>query len=47
MKGKRFSEEQIIRILQESETGLAVADVCRKQNCSEPLFTAGSRSVAA
>ena len=35
MKGKRFTEEQIIRILQEAETGLAVADVCRKHNCSE------------
>ncbi len=38
MKGKRFTEEQIIRILQEAETGLAVADVCRKHNCSEQSF---------
>ena len=38
MKGKRFTEEQIIRILQEAESGLAVADVCRKHNCSEQSF---------
>jgi len=38
MKGKRFKDEQIIRILQEAESGLAVADVCRKHNCSEQSF---------
>jgi len=38
MKGKRFKEEQIIRILQEAESGLSVADVCRKHNCSEQSF---------
>jgi putative transposase len=38
MKGKRFTEEKIIRILQEAETGLSVADVCRKHNCSEQSF---------
>ncbi len=38
MKGKRFKEEQIIRILQESERGLTVAEVCRKHNCSEQSF---------
>ena len=38
MKGKRFKEEQIIRILQEAETGLSVADICRKHNCSEQSF---------
>ncbi len=30
MKGKRFTEEQIIRILQEAEAGLSVAE-CYKQ----------------
>ncbi len=38
MKGNRFSEEQIIRILQEAEAGLSVADVSRKYNCSEQSF---------
>ena len=38
MKGKRFKEEQIIRILQEAEAGVAVADLCRKHNCSEQSF---------
>jgi len=38
MKGKRFTEEQIIRILQEAERGLTVAEICRKHNCSEQSF---------
>ncbi len=38
MKGKRFKEEQIIRLLQEAESGLTLADVCRKHNCSEQSF---------
>ena len=35
MKGKRFKEEQVIRLLQEAERGLPVANVCRKHKCSE------------
>ncbi len=27
MKGKRFKEEQVIRLLQEAESGLTAADV--------------------
>jgi putative transposase len=38
MKGKRFTEEQIIRILQEAERGMTVAEVCRQHNCSEQSF---------
>ena len=38
MKGKRFTDEQIIRILRESDLGLSVADICRKHNCSEQSF---------
>jgi putative transposase len=38
MKKKRFTEEQIIQILQEAESGLSVSDVCRKHNCSEQSF---------
>ncbi len=35
MKGKRYSEEQIIRILREVEAGKSVAQVCREQGVSE------------
>ncbi len=28
MKGKRFSDEQVIRILQEADSGLSVTDPC-------------------
>ena len=38
MKGKRFTEKQIIRILQEADSGQSVADICRKHNCSEQSF---------
>jgi len=34
-KGTRYSEEQIIRILKEVETGITVAEVCRKHGVSE------------
>jgi putative transposase len=34
-KGTRYSEEQIIRILKEVETGTRVAEVCRKYGVSE------------
>ena len=30
MKRNRFTEEQIIGILKEQETGVSVADLCRK-----------------
>lgn len=34
MKGKRYTEEQIIGILREVESGTSVADVCRAHNVS-------------
>lgn len=34
MRGKRFSEEQIIGILKENEAGMCTADVCRKHGIS-------------
>ena len=35
---KRYTEEQIVRILQEAEAGMAARDVCRKHNISEQTF---------
>jgi putative transposase len=38
MKGKRFKEEQIIGILKEAESGLALADLTRKHGISEGTY---------
>jgi putative transposase len=38
MKRSRFTEEQIIAILREQETGAATADVCRKHGISGATF---------
>ena len=35
MKGKRYSEEQIVRMVHEVEGGKAVAQVCREYGVSE------------
>ncbi|XOV90651.1 MAG: transposase [Pseudomonadota bacterium] len=35
---KRFTEEQIVKILQEAETGIAIRDVCKKYNVTEQTF---------
>ncbi len=35
MKGKRYSEEQIIRILKQVESGESIAKVCRAHGVSE------------
>jgi putative transposase len=35
MKGKRYTEEQILKILKEIEAGNTVAEVCRKYNVAE------------
>jgi putative transposase len=35
MKGKRYSKEQIVRILQEVDGGKSVAGVCREYGVSE------------
>ena len=38
MKKKRCPEEQIIRILQEAESGVKTADLCRKYGISDATF---------
>jgi putative transposase len=38
LKGKRYSEEQIIKILREAESGMSAAEVCRKHGVSEWSF---------
>lgn len=38
MKRSRFTEEQIIAILREQESGVKTADVCRKHAISEATF---------
>ncbi len=35
MKRSRFSEEQIIAILKEQESGVSVADLCRRHGVSD------------
>ncbi|PCI85163.1 MAG: hypothetical protein COB24_14070 [Hyphomicrobiales bacterium] len=38
MKKTRFNEEQIIRILQEQESSIATADLCRKHDIYKSTF---------
>jgi len=38
MKRSRFSETQIVAILKEADTGLKVADICRKHGISMPTY---------
>ena len=35
---KRFTEQQIVAILQEGEAGIPVKEICRKHNISDATF---------
>ena len=38
MRKRRFTEEQIIKVLKEHVAGLSAADVCRKHGISDATF---------
>ena len=38
MRKSRFSEQQIIAILKEHESGMSTAEVCRRHGISQPTF---------
>ena len=38
MRKSRFSEEQIIAILKEQESGRSTAEICRRHGVSQPTF---------
>lgn len=38
MKKSRFSEEQIVSILKEAETGISKSELCRKYGISDQTF---------
>ena len=38
MKRQRFTESQIMGVLNELETGISVAELCRKHGVSEPTI---------
>lgn len=38
MKKTRFTEEQIVKLLQQQEAGMKVAEICREQGISDQTF---------
>jgi putative transposase len=36
--GKRYSEEQIVRVLQEVEKGMSITEVCREHGISDQTY---------
>ncbi len=38
MKGKRFSEEQIISVLKEAEAGIKTPELCRRHGVTQQTF---------
>jgi len=46
MKRKRFTEEQIVAVLQQVEVGIPVKDICRKHGFTEQTFYRWKRQYA-
>ena len=38
MKGKRFTEEQIIKVLKQAEGGVAAKEICRQHGITQQTF---------
>ena len=38
MNAKRYSEEQIIAVLKDAESGIKIPELCRKYGMSEPTY---------
>ncbi len=45
MAKRGHSEEEILRVLREAESGETVVEVCRKHGISQQSFTCGRRSM--
>ena len=46
MKQKRYTTEQIIRILRQADSGQTIEEICREHNISEGSFIVGRRNMA-
>lgn len=46
MKKSRFTEERIIRVLKEAETGVKVADLCCQHGISDVTLSRCARNTA-
>jgi putative transposase len=38
MKGKRYSEEQIVQVLKEGQAGVGITEICRKYGISDASY---------